>query len=180
MLGVVLGVSLAALLVVRQPVENENTTDDAAVPGTVGDNSATTNANAAADANTSTDKTAGWKTYENSSLLFSIKLPPGWDVETERISKDEVVFNDGLKSENRESVKSLVTDQTVEEWIAGLEDVTSTKDYTLDGRKGKRVQVLGVGGDFVGVRNGNRLYIVTVGRMEVNGMLATFTFLILR
>jgi hypothetical protein len=38
-----------------------------------------------------TDETAGWKTYNNEGLGFSLKLPSGWDI------KDDVSFNVACK-----------------------------------------------------------------------------------
>ncbi len=133
-------------------------------------NANTTNGNT----NVAADPTAGWETYTNQDLGFRIQLPPDWIVDTARSSVDEIVLTDGAESENREAVKSTLTTQALMEWATVYqgEDGYRVTDYTLDGQPGKRVRYSGIGTDYIGVKLDGRLYVVTVGRMETNGMLA--------
>lgn len=140
-------------------------------------NTNTTPANA--NTNTNSDQTTDWQSYENTELGFGIELPPGWSVDQTRSSDEEIVWTDGLASEVREAVKSTVTSQTLVEWSTTFqgEEGYVVSDYTLDGQVGKRVRLSGIGADYIGVKKDGRLFVITVGRMEANGMLATLNLL---
>lgn len=142
------------------------------LPGSTNTNEST-NVNANANTNTSPER------YVNEELGFAVNLSTSWIVDSTRSSVDEIVFTDGLATENREAVKTTSTTQTLTEWtgIYSGEDGYRVTDYTLDGQPAKRVRFNGIGADFIGVKVDGRLYVITVGRMETNGMLATLDLL---
>lgn len=124
------------------------------------------------------DQSSPSEPYQNAGLEFGLGLPPGWTVDAKRSGLEEVVLTDGAV-EAREAVKMTRTDQTIAAWAVTFQGESGYRvtDYELEGYAGKRVRFDGIGADYLGVKVDGRLYVITVGRMADNGMLASLYFI---
>ncbi len=151
----------------------------AACPGETNMN-LNSNANVNSNTNSNTN-TAGWQTYMNQTGGYSIQYPANWMIDTTRnIGSNSVVFEaSGSAGEAVEGIEFDVTAKTLDQWAAEFETgiVESVTATTIDGKVAKRVDTTEFGQDYIGVRNGDKLYIFTSnGTMFTNGMLNTFQF----
>lgn len=163
-------------------VKSESTNVIANVNTVVNTNSAANvnsaaNTNSDVNTNTAPDPTTGWETYESTELGFSLSLLDGWYVDEVRSSENEIVFTDGLASEVREAVRSENTALSIEEYAQTLPGYGSMSDIVFQGLPAKRVIQDGIGNGYIVVQKDDRMFALTVGRMESNGMLDTFQFI---
>lgn len=118
------------------------------------------------------------QTFTDPALGFSLQLPLDWEVDTSRSTTDEVVFLPNAGTESRESVKSTVTDQTLDNWLATFAPAkgATVTDTQVAGQPAKRVQTNAFALNYIAFRYGDRLFVVTSNTKIIDlHILDTFT-----
>lgn len=118
------------------------------------------------------------QTFTDPALGFSLQLPLDWEVDTTRSTADEVVFLPNAGTESREAVKSTVTDQTLENWLATFAPAAdaTVSDMRVAGQPAKRVQTNAFALNYIAFRYGDRLFVVTSNTKIIDlHILDTFT-----
>lgn len=129
------------------------------------------------------DKTANWETYTNTTLGFSIKYPTDWTVDSLRSNREksgsDVVFDIGIP-ESHEGVRVDVSNLTLDEWVSQSDKnvIEETYRLTIDGQPAIRIDTTEFGQKLIGVKFNDKLYVFTTGgRMIENGTLSTVKFI---
>ncbi len=125
-----------------------------------------------------TDPTAGWKTYTNTALGFSIRTPQNWEVDTTRSTANEIVFLPNSGTESREAIKSVVSDQMVADWQKTFDtkDITEVSSMTVAGQPATRITTNAFALNYIAFRYDDRMFVVTSNTKLIDlGILSTFT-----
>lgn len=125
--------------------------------------------------------TSDWKSYVNKEYDFEIKYPKNWDVDKERSSDNEIVFETGF-SGSREAIyfEKNIRNISHESWIKMNRDkyqgtIINEKNIQIDGLNAYEIETGDFAQKYIVFSNKKFLYVIaTMGLMEKNYILKTF------
>ncbi len=117
---------------------------------------------------------ASWRTYQNSSLGFSVHYPATWAIE----STDPATVTIGPQSSTGIEISLYKT--TAEKTIRKPLDIVAERPITIDGVAGKQITNDLGNNNFetvVLVKNQGHIYVIRGSESDVNKILLTFNFI---